>query len=39
MFLMRVGLQEVLVCAVLIAGLILIPALLYWKTQRMGKRR
>jgi hypothetical protein len=37
MFLVRVGLQEIIVCAVLFLGLILIPVLLYWKTQRMSK--
>jgi hypothetical protein len=39
MFLMRVGLQEILFCAVLFLGLILIPVLLYWKTQRMNKHK
>ena len=37
MFFMRVGLGEILVCGVLIFVLIVIPFVLYWKTQRLGK--
>jgi hypothetical protein len=37
MFFMRVGFTELLLCAALFVGLILIPLLLYWKSQRMGK--
>ncbi len=37
MFLMRIGLGELLVCGVLIAALIAVPLLLAWKTQRLNK--
>jgi len=35
MFFMRVGIGEMLVCGLLFVALIVIPAVLYWKTQRM----
>jgi len=38
MFLMRVGITEILVCLALIVGLIVIPAVIYWKCQRLGRR-
>jgi len=37
MFFMRVGFTELLLCGALFVGLILIPLLVYWKSQRMGK--
>ena len=35
----RVGLQEVLLCGALVFGLIVIPALVCWRRQRIGKGR
>jgi len=37
MFFVRMGFQELLLCAALFVGLILVPLLLYWKTHRMSK--
>jgi len=34
----RVGLGEILLCGALIFVLIVIPALLVWKTRRLGKK-
>jgi len=37
MFFMRIGLGEMVVCGVLILALIVIPFILYWKSQRLSK--
>ena len=37
MFFMRVGIGEMLVIGLLVLALIVIPFVLYWKTQRVGK--
>ena len=34
----KVGLQEILFCGVVILVLIVIPALVVWKTRRLGKK-
>jgi len=37
MFFMRVGFTELLLCGALFVGLILVPLVLCWKSQRMSK--
>ena len=39
MFFMRIGIGEIILCGLLIIALIVIPAVLYWKTQRMKDGR